>query len=116
MERRWTTRTELDLDVEVAVEDGGVFQARTRDIGLGGVFVRTAGDPDLEPGDDVELVFRLPGETGDGPFPDPEEGQYRIRARVVRLTPVGAGLMFRDFDATAFRSLQKVMKYQPEYS
>ncbi len=116
MERRWTTRTELDLDVEVAVEDGEVFQARTRDIGLGGVFVHTAEGADLEHGDDVELVFRLPQESGNSLFSESGEGQYRIRARVVRLTSAGAGLMFRDFDATAFRSLQKVMKYQPEYS
>ena len=29
----------------------------------------------------------------------------------VRIENGGAGLMFKDFDATAFRALQKVMRY-----
>lgn len=101
MERRWTTRRKLGLDVDVAYDGGGVQGCHTNDIGLGGVFVKT-GERVL-PGDQpVELRFKLRGPA------DMEE--HTIRAKVVRLVPGGAGLMFRDFDAGAFRSLQRVLK------
>jgi hypothetical protein len=103
MERRWTTRTNLNLDVDVAYGEGEVIGCTTRDIGLGGVFVAT-GKSALPPGENVELTFRL-GQVNDDP-------EYRIRAKVVRHTDDGAGLMFRDFDATAFRALQKVMRFK----
>lgn len=101
MERRWTTRRKLGLDVDVVFDGGGVQNCYTHDIGLGGVFVKT-GERAL-PGDlPVELHFKLRGPT--------EIEEHTIRAKVVRLVPGGAGLMFRDFDAGAFRSLQRVLK------
>ncbi len=100
MERRWTTRTRLGIDVQVAYDGGELKGCRTRDIGLGGVYV-TSADP-LPVGQFVELTFDVP--VGG------EDEQPRIRAKVVRSANEGMGLMFRDFDATAFRSLQRVMK------
>jgi hypothetical protein len=101
MERRWTTRTQLQLAVEVSQEGGTTLHCTTRDIGLGGVFVNV-GRRALPEGQNVELTFRLPTST-------PVE-ECRLRAKVVRAADEGAGLIFRDFDATAFRSLQKVMR------
>ena len=37
--------------------------------------------------------------------------KHKLRARVVRHTADGVGLMFRDFDTSAFRALQEIMKH-----
>ena len=103
MERRWTTRTDIRVNLEVATTDSVFAGCETRDIGLGGVFIRTNGHT-LYQGENVELTFNL-ASASDGMAP-------MIRAKVVRLTDDGAGLMFKDFDAIAFRSLQKVIKSQ----
>lgn len=101
MERRWTTRTNVILPVELAWEGGATLRCMTENIGLGGVFVRAPGQAIAE-GQNVDLTFSLDaGSTKE---------QHHLRAKVVRATEGGLGLMFRDFDATAFRSLQRVMK------
>lgn len=100
MERRWTTRTRLCVDVDIA-HDSGSVRCTTQDIGLGGLYValpRTS----LSEGQNVEVTFYLTQ------LATAEE--HKLRARVVRTPPGGAGLMFRDFDASAFRSLQRVMR------
>lgn len=100
MERRWTTRTRMGLNVDVAFEGGALTGCRTRDIGLGGVFV-DSGDQ-LPLGQFVEITFKVP----DGSAIE----DAKIRAKVVRTVSEGMGFMFRDFDATAFRALQRVMR------
>lgn len=101
MERRWTTRTKVALPVELACEGGATLRCTTENIGLGGVFVRAPSQRVAE-GQNVDLTFSLSaGSTTE---------EHRLRAKVVRTTDAGLGLMFRDFDATAFRSLQRVMK------
>jgi len=103
MERRWTTRTEITINLDVATADSVLTSCVTKDIGLGGVYVDTKGST-LNAGDEVELTFNLQDEIN--------ESAPKIKAKVTRLTDAGAGLMFRDFDAIAFRSLQKVIKSQ----
>lgn len=101
MERRWTTRTNVALAVDLSCEGSETLRCATENIGLGGVFVRASGRT-MAPGQNVELTFSLAA----NPVPE----QHRLRAKVVRSTDLGIGLMFCDFDATAFRSLQRVMK------
>lgn len=101
MERRWTTRTRLCVDVDIANADGGVLRCTTQDIGLGGVYVAVP-RAQLSEGQNVELTFRLAQSV--------TTEEHKLRARVVRTNHGGAGLMFRDFDANAFRSLQRVMR------
>ncbi len=107
MERRWTTRTKLAVDVDLAVNGEGHIVCKTSDIGLGGAYVTHAYGA-LPNGENVELIFRLNG--------SPTLEEHKIRAKVVRSTADGVGLMFRDFDAVAFRSLQKVMKIKENAS
>lgn len=102
MERRWTIRTKLSVDVDIFYA-GKVTSWKTRDIGLGGVFVETD-SAYVEQDENIDLVFNLQ-------TPEDQE-QSTIRAKVVRLEERGAGLMFKDFDAAAFRALQKVMRYK----
>lgn len=103
IERRWTTRTPINLDVEVLYHGAGVAACQALDIGLGGVFLKINPDKIL-PDSNVELLFLLgAGES---------RIKHKIKAKVVRATTHGMGLMFRDFDATAFRSLQEVLRYK----
>ncbi len=101
MERRWTTRTQLNLDVDVRFTGGELAGCKTRDIGLGGVCL-TEGGEQLPNDAQVELIFKVNASSA--------VQEYALRAKVVRLADDCVGLMFRDFDATAFRSLQKVMR------
>lgn len=100
MERRWTTRTEMKVNLDVATSDTLIAGCEIKDIGLGGVYIETHGK-ELAEGTEVELNFQFPLE---------DNAAQTIRAKVVRSYDGGAGLMFRDFDAVAFRVLQKVIK------
>ena len=106
MEKRWTQRSQVDLEVDVTTGDGGTLGCRTRDICLGGVFVKLSNDLKLPQDTPVELMFKL--DKGESVT------RHRIKAKVVRITDEGAGMMFRDFDAGAFRSLQELLKYRAE--
>jgi hypothetical protein len=105
-ERRWTERTPLNVAVDLAYAGTQAGEYRTRDIGLGGVFVELPKATDLVTETPVELIFKL----GEGE----RLTKHRINARVVRVTDDGIGMMFRDFDASAFRSLQEVLRYKSE--
>lgn len=103
MERRWTERTSMNVPVDLSYAGVQTEACRTRDIGLGGVFVELPEGADLAAETPVELTFKL----GTGPH----FTKHRINARVVRVSGDGVGMMFRDFDAIAFRSLQEVLLY-----
>ena len=100
MERRWTTRTRVCLDVDI-IHDSGSVHCTTQDIGLGGMYVALP-RASLSEGQNVEVAFHLTQSAS--------VEEHKLRARVVRTSHGGAGLMFRDFDANAFRSLQRVMR------
>lgn len=103
MERRWTERTSINVPVDLSYGGVQTEDCRTRDIGLGGVFVELPGETNLAGETAVELTFKL--------GTSPNVTKHRINARVVRVAEDGAGMMFRDFDAIAFRSLQEVLLY-----
>lgn len=103
MERRWTARAPIYIDVGLFFHGQEISVCKTRDIGLGGVFLES--DQPLLPKEaQVELIFML----GSGE----QRIKHRIRAKVARLAGEGMGLVFRDFDATAFRSLQEVLRHK----
>ena len=103
MERRWTERTSINVPVDLSYSGVQTEDCRTRDIGLGGVFVELPGEANLAAETPVELTFKLGAA--------PHLTKHRINARVVRVAEDGVGMMFRDFDAIAFRSLQEVLLY-----
>lgn len=104
MERRWTERTPIDVPVDLFYAGIQTGECRTRDIGLGGVFVELPGEANLAEETPVELTFKL----GSGAHLT----KHRIHARVVRVDSDGVGMIFHDFDAGAFRSLQEVLKHK----
>ena len=103
MERRWTERTSINVPVDLSYAGERTEECRTRDIGLGGVFVELPKEVNLDEETPVELTFKL--------GTSPHLTKHRINARVVRVSGDGVGMMFRDFDAIAFRSLQEVLLY-----
>jgi len=107
MERRWTIRTTMQLNVEIVAEGGASLQCATEDVGLGGVYVTPAA-VGLATGQNVEITFRLGAA-------DATE-LHSLRAKVVRADDKGVGLMFREFDANSFRSLQRVMRQRDAVS
>ena len=104
MERRWTERASINVPVDLSYAGKQTGECRTRDIGLGGVFVELPDEVNLAEETPVELTFKLG--TGSNLT------KHRINARVVRVSKDGVGMMFRDFDAIAFRSLQEVLLYK----
>ena len=102
MEQRWSTRTPVKLDVDMAYDDKELEDCSTRDIGMGGVFLEAGSSlPSVDTM--VELVFKV--------GPSDKRTKHKIKAKVVRVADDGVGLMFRDFDAGSFRALQEVLRY-----
>lgn len=104
MERRWTARAQLRLPVEMNHAGTHTEGCVTHDVGLGGVFLKIPPHVKIFNESHVELTFKL-GETS-------QVTKHRIKARVVRVSDEGAGMMFRDFDASAFRSLQEILRHR----
>lgn len=105
MEKRWSERKSLQVDVDVYQQGVLLGSCFSSDIGLGGAFLALGNDAFALPGNDgVELVFRLAVE-GRGT-------KHKINARVTRTSETGVGLKFCDFDTGVFRSLQEIMSYK----
>ncbi len=105
-EQRWSQRREIELTVVVFCEGVRLATCRTQDVGLGGAFVcMDINKPSMD--SDVDLLFKL---EGHGLSP---RTNRKLRAKVVRYTNEGIGLMFRDFDTSSFRTLQEIMRAIP---
>lgn len=96
---RFYARMPLRLEAEISVQQWPVGCFRVRDIDMGGLFVETR-DADLYPNDVVDIVFI--GSNG-------AESPHNFRARVVRHSPDGVGLMFLDYDQASLGALLEVM-------
>lgn len=107
MERRWTERSLARLDVELHSSDEDIAMCMTRDISFGGAFVEMKAErPELD--SKLDLVFKL--------RENEQNTKYRVHAKVVRMTDDGFGVMFNNFDASAFRSLREVLRHKDDQS
>ncbi len=97
MERRWGVRKPVTVDVVVDNQPACLLRAQIGDISIGGLFVRTEAPQTLHRHARVELVL-MPQQNG-------ATRVYRLPATVVRLSTDGAGLMFDEYDLSAFRTL-----------
>jgi len=104
MERRWTARARINLPVEMNHAGTHTEGCYTHDVGLGGVCLKVPPHVKVFNESHVELTFRV----GEGS----QITKHRIKARVVWVSDEEAGLMFRDFDASAFRSLQEILRFR----
>lgn len=100
---RVAPRQPIELDVTLMVSGQPPFSGKTRDASLGGVFIET--NISRLPGKtDVYLALALPiaGNTQ----------HHRVRARIVRQTENGAGMVFADPGIDVIHALRKVI-YRP---
>lgn len=99
MERRWTQRTEAELDIELHFGGYEVADCQLRDISMSGLCL-SRGDLAPVQGDALELVFTL----GD----DGWVRKYRLPARVARVNENDVGIRFRGTNPAAFRALRAI--------
>ncbi|MHB8455022.1 MAG: PilZ domain-containing protein [Acidiferrobacterales bacterium] len=104
MENRWSPRTASRCEVTVRPPGQRPYQARARDISLGGLFladVRNFPVPDTV----VELDFTLSSGA--------DSAHHRIPAQIVHVSEDGAGLMFCNFDASSVSSMRNMLYGNP---
>jgi PilZ domain len=104
MEKRWSERKPLQVDVDVYQQGELLGSCYSSDIGLGGAFLAVGDEFSIPDDIGVELVFSL--EAGE------RNTRHKINARVTRKAQGGIGLKFCDFDTGVFRSLQEIMSYK----
>ena len=105
MEKRWSERKELDVDVDVFQHGTLLGSCHSLDIGLGGTFLSTDEPLTVKKDENVDLVFRLLNQN--------QGTKHNVHARVTRVTADGVGFKFCDFDTCVFRSLQEIMSHKP---
>lgn len=98
MEKRWSMRKEIQLDVVLHHDSAGVIKCKTRDISLEGMFIET--ESSILPVDEqVYLDFILQNDNNK---------LHHIRAKIVRTTDNGMGVMFREFNPRISHFLRDV--------
>jgi hypothetical protein len=96
MERRWGVRRPVEVEVLIDNQPACTLQGRVDNISIGGLFVKTEASS-LRMNAPVELVLSI-DEAGN-------KHVYRLPAVVVRQANGGVGLMFDQYDVSAFRTL-----------
>ena len=103
MEKRWSERRELGVDVDIYQRGTLLGSCHSSDIGLGGTFLSTDEALNIHKDEDVDLVFRL--------LTQGQGTKHNVHARVTRVTASGVGFKFCNFDTGVFRSLQEIMSH-----
>lgn len=103
MEKRWSERRKLQVEVEVYHQGNLLGACCAQDIGLGGTFLAAECQKNMPKDTEVELVFQLES--------DGINKRHNVHAKVTRVTDNGIGLKFCGFDTGVFRSLQELMAY-----
>jgi hypothetical protein len=105
MENRWSIRKPVALDVELHYQGKPCERCKTRDIGLGGMFIEVAESVIPRYGK-VELDVHVDSGAG-------KKKWHRFVATVVHSSLQGLGVMFQDFTIADFRVLQEVLRLSP---
>jgi PilZ domain len=100
MEQRWSSRRPVMFGVRVSHKCHPIVQGRSRNISLEGLCIET-GIVILPVGSFVEVEFVLmAGKVWE---------QIRMPASVVHRTGNGCGIVFHDFNAKVFRSIERML-------
>jgi hypothetical protein len=101
MEKRWSTRVPVNLDVALRYDALGILRGRARDLSLEGMFIDT-GRVMLPYHAALEINFAMP--DGD------HRRLHAVPAVVVRTSNGGVGAMFRNIPVDTARALKSVMQ------
>ncbi len=99
-ERRWCARKSIELDVGLYYDRLGLLSCRTLDMSMEGMFVNT-GRITLSAFTKVDAVLTHHNGT--------DSQQIRLPARIVRVSPEGAGLQFHNFDSDTYYFLREIL-------
>lgn len=99
-EYRWSARRPIELAVNLYYKDQISEGCRTRDLGLGGMFV-VYPDPGMKLNSLIEVAIRNPVNLKDSRL---------LPARVVHRHSDGIGIMFKDFSVQDLRLLQDIFQ------
>jgi len=99
-EYRWSTRKPIELAVNLYYRDQVTEGCRTRDLGLGGMFV-VYPDPGMKLNSEIEVAIRNPVNLKDSRL---------LPAKVVHRHSDGIGVMFMDFSVQDLRLLQDIFQ------
>lgn len=100
MDRRQHPRHEIAVEVDLNCDGTRTTGLKIRNISLSGVFLEPGGYAPPASGTTVELNFHTSAVQKDGRM---------LRARVVRVSDQGVGLVFRDFDLEDFHFIQDLI-------
>lgn len=108
MERRWSERRPVEMEVEVyccggKAPAGPVLRARTRDVSFGGMFLLTDA-PDLPTYREVLVRFPCKGRG------DTSAGHCTVRGHAVYRTSEGVALRFDRVDLEVVRTLRDLLR------
>lgn len=98
-DNRWSERQ--DIRLHITLIDGGreILQANSKNISIGGIFIDTTSQLDIDKKLEVSFSLRSANRTR----------QHRLPARVVRNHDGGAALAFRDYDANTLNALRVLL-------
>ncbi|HEX9813036.1 MAG TPA: PilZ domain-containing protein [Burkholderiales bacterium] len=105
VEHRCTVRRPHECDIYVDSPSGDPKRVRSRNIGAGGIFVDSVDAP-FALNTAVTVAFRLRHGK--------HATDFRLRAMVVRVAPVGAAIMFLDTDAETLGRLDGLLRRMPK--
>ncbi len=107
MDRRWSERRPVEMEVEVFCcgrePSRRVLRARTRDVSFGGMFLLTD-EPELPAYREVLLRFPCKGRRG---APD---GYCTVRGHAVYRTSEGVAVRFDRIDLEVVRTLRDLLR------
>ena len=100
MERRWSRRKQVELDVLLRYPGLGMVSCKTRDLGFEGANIIT-GSVALAPTAGVELIFSRPEDVA--------AAEVHLGAKVVRVHADGIGVNFSHYHDGAYSYLLKLL-------
>jgi len=108
MENRWHTRKKITLDVQLIQRDHLIFNAKTINISMGGMYVQT----DTTGLDEKTSLGILLYQRSKNKIK-----HYRINAYVIYKNEIGVGLMFYSHDSAVTKMLYHLLNenYSNEY-
>ncbi len=106
MERRWSIRKLIVMDVALIYDGLGMVRGKTLDISMEGMFIVTGA---------ITLPYNVPIDIVLEMAEGKDRKSHRLPALVVRVAEDGIGTMFRNMEVGALRALQCVLHTgQPE--
>ncbi len=100
MEHRWNLRTPVEVSVTLNYSKLGLISAKTRDLSLGGAFIKT---DSVDLGKHVMLEVMFPSKR------DGAQDLVNVSGTVVRKDNGGMAIQFTDFEPQSIATLTGIM-------